>query len=65
MLLMNFVNDILDTRLMSKNDFVKKTVKFRADETIKQIIMMFSEETRAKNIKLQMKTKFYLQGPCE
>ena len=62
---MNFVNDILDTRLMSKNDFVKKTVKFRADETIKQIIMMFSEETRAKNIKLQMKTKFYLQGPCE
>ena len=65
MLLMNFVNDILDTRLMSKNDFVKKTVKFRADETIKQIIMMFSEETRAKNIKLQMKKEFYLQGPCE
>ena len=27
--------------------------------------MMFSEETRANKIKLQMQTKFYLQGPYE
>ena len=65
MLLQNFVHDILDTHLMSKNDFVIKTKKFKSDETFKQIIRMFSEETRAKNIKLQMQTKFYLQGPFE
>lgn len=62
-LLLHFVNDLLDYRMIKKQNFKRKITKFNPTSTFKNIVDMFKDQAKANYLTLQHSTCCYLDPP--
>lgn len=64
-LLLHFVNDLLDYRLIKNQKFETNLINFNPNIAFADIIEMFKERAREQGIKLTFQAKYFLEPPVQ